>query len=226
MTANEFEMRYGPWLDKICEIDHYGYWQNTESPLKRLIDNEDTCNITIDSSFVRGNFNCNGAFVTNTLSIVYYESNHITYHPIFQFSDALSSQFAGCYMAKFMFDGEWYVCHIHNGSNLNMLSVFSAFLARQKQRNKLRLRDVIIFLPHKQGLSELRIDLIRQQAQAFPQRLGQLDRNYQIVGLIRGNDHRCYSALYDVAADQILEVQEHRKLHVGKRLNGTVNIEI
>lgn len=75
---------------------------------------DSTQNIPIDDVVnIRNKFKSNSIVYSFGGPIgVIYKEGFITFGIINQHMDAISYEFSGCYMAKFFFRGNWYVCHI------------------------------------------------------------------------------------------------------------------
>ena len=58
--------------------------------------------------------NCGVEYAPQRLYGVYWRQSNISYYRIAKGADAISFQFTGCYLAKVMYNSDYFVFHIHH----------------------------------------------------------------------------------------------------------------
>lgn len=111
MTLNDFYQRYGWYIyqaQKRRNMDVFPY-VNADQTQNNFIPMLNP-NITKVE-----NYHCYGYnYTTGKLTGVFWTKERIAYYSINPNVAAISFQFAGCYMAKFKLNNQWFICHIHS----------------------------------------------------------------------------------------------------------------
>ncbi|WP_294606165.1 hypothetical protein [uncultured Bacteroides sp.] len=180
MDENYFYNNYGQIIAEIqSKNNRIGQWP--------YIIPDSTQNIPIDDDNIRNKFRSNSIVYSFGGPVgVIYKEGFITFGIITQYMDAISYEFSGCYMAKFFFRGNWYVCHISckDGALSDCKDVWTEFTYRYQKE----IKHLFLFNP-------IDYDIVRQITIKCNGGLNTSNR-FQVCGLIT-SCNRMYSLCFD-----------------------------
>lgn len=148
---------------------------------------DSTQNIPIDDGDIRNKFRSNSITYSSRAPVgIIYKEGFITFGIIAQYMDAISYEFSGCYMAKFFFRGNWYVCHISckEGTLSDCKDIWTEFTYRYQKE----IKHLLLFNPIDNG--------IVQQIKIKCNKDLNTSNRFQVCGLIT-SDNRMYSLCFD-----------------------------
>ena len=78
--------------------------------------------------------NCGVEYAPQRLYGVYWRQSNISYYRIAKGADAISFQFTGCYLAKVMYNSDYFVFHIHSSDSDSTADYWNQFIDDNRDR--------------------------------------------------------------------------------------------
>ena len=131
MSMNEldFNLRF---LDLLNRRDDIPTWGIPSVPQSIIVDENKYKLI-----------NCGVEYAPPRLYGVYWRQSNISYYRIAKGADAISFQFTGCYLAKVMYNSDYFVFHIHSSDSDSTADYWNQFI----DDNRDRIAEITIFKP-------------------------------------------------------------------------------
>ncbi|MBY2902230.1 MULTISPECIES: hypothetical protein [Bacteroides] len=125
--------------------------------------------------------NCGVEYAPQRLYGVYWRQSNISYYRIAKGADAISFQFTGCYLAKVMYNSDYFVFHIHSSDSDSTAHYWNQFI----DDNRDRIAEITIFKP---AVANEKDDVMFKCLNEFDEGV------FTIAGMITA-DNECYEIL-------------------------------